>query len=44
MCEIAESGYSGQLACSCGAAFERWVTPEIADEDLFRSRLLASPN
>jgi hypothetical protein len=42
--EITENGYRLQLACSCGATFERWVTPEIADEDLIRSGLLASPN
>jgi hypothetical protein len=28
--EMIESGYSLQLACSCGAAFEWWITPEIA--------------
>jgi hypothetical protein len=36
-------GYTFRIVCSCGASFERWVTPEIADEDLLRSRLLAFP-
>jgi hypothetical protein len=36
--------YNVRIACSCGAAFERWVTPEAADDDLLRSRLLAFPN
>jgi hypothetical protein len=42
--EITERGYSVGLTCSCGATCERWIAPEIADEDLLRSRLLASPN
>jgi hypothetical protein len=42
--ELMEAGYRVQLVCSCGAAFERWVTPDAADRDLLRSRLLAFPN
>jgi hypothetical protein len=38
------AGYRIQLACSCGAEFGRWVTPDVADRDLLRSRLLAFPN
>jgi hypothetical protein len=41
--EMTETGYSVRLACSCGAVFERWVTPEAADHDVLRSRLLAFP-
>lgn len=37
-------GYSLWLTCRCGATMERWVTPEIAEDDLLRSRLLAFPN
>ncbi|MFQ5828297.1 MAG: hypothetical protein ACE5JD_03960 [Candidatus Methylomirabilia bacterium] len=37
-------GYWLCLDCSCGAVFDRCVTPEDADEDLLRSRLLAFPN
>jgi hypothetical protein len=42
--ELADAGYSVRIACSCGAAFERWVTPAAADADLLRSGLLAFPN
>jgi hypothetical protein len=42
--EIIESGYRLQLTYSCGAIFERCVTPEEADGDLLRSCLLAFPN
>jgi hypothetical protein len=42
--ELTDTGYRVQLVCSCGAAFERWVTPAAADRDLLRSRLLAFPN
>jgi hypothetical protein len=42
--DLTDTGYRVQLACSCGAAFERWVTPDAADGDLLRSRLLAVPN
>jgi hypothetical protein len=44
MCELTATGYPVQLTCCCGASFERWVTPEMADHDLLRSRLLALPN
>jgi hypothetical protein len=37
-------GYSLWLTCQCGATMERWITPEIAEDDLLRSRLLAFPN
>jgi hypothetical protein len=37
-------GYGLRLACLCGATMERWITPEIAEDDLLRSRLLAFPN
>ena len=42
--ELADASYNVRIACSCGAAFERWVTPAVADDDLLRSRLLAFPN
>jgi len=35
------NGYRLTVACPCGVVFERWVTPEDADDDLFR---LASLN
>lgn len=37
-------GYRLWVTCSCGEMFERWVTPEAAEHDLFRSRLLTSQN
>ena len=37
-------GYLVCIACTCGSTFERRVTPDIADADLLRSRLLAHPN
>ena len=37
-------GYLVWITCSCAASFERWVTPEAAENDLVRSRLLAFPN
>jgi len=40
----AAEGYALRIPCVCGAAFERWVTPDMADRDLLRSRLLAHPN
>ena len=39
--EPAWNGYLLTVACPCGVVFERWVTPEDADDDLFR---LASLN
>jgi hypothetical protein len=42
--EPMETGYGLQVACSCGCVFEQWVTPEMADDDLLRSRLFAFPN
>jgi hypothetical protein len=32
------------LACKCGAGWERWVTPDMALDDLLHSSLLALPN
>jgi len=37
-------GYLLWITCPCGAVFERWVTPEAAEYDLVRSRLLTSQN
>jgi hypothetical protein len=39
-----DDGYLVWVVCSCGASFERWVTPEAAEYDLVRSRLLTSQN
>jgi len=39
--EPAQNGYRLTVACCCGVVFERWVTPQDADEDLVR---LASLN
>jgi hypothetical protein len=36
--------YSLWLTCRCGATMERWITPEMAENDLLRSSLFASPN
>jgi hypothetical protein len=41
---LTPSGYSLRLACQCGATMERWITPEMAEDDLLRSSLLAFPN
>jgi hypothetical protein len=32
--EATETGYCIQIMCGCGAGFERWVTPGVADRDL----------
>jgi hypothetical protein len=37
-------GYSLWLTCRCGATLKRWITPEMAEDDLLRSRLLALSN
>ena len=42
--EITPEGYLVLVACECGQEFERWVTLEMADEDLLWSDLLSSPN
>jgi hypothetical protein len=34
--EPASNGYRLVVACTCGAVFERWVTPEEADANLLR--------
>jgi hypothetical protein len=39
--EPTSNGYRLTVTCACGVVFERWVTAEDADEDLFR---LASLN
>jgi hypothetical protein len=39
--ELTPNGYQLTVACACGVVFERWVTPEDADDDLLR---LASLN
>jgi hypothetical protein len=39
--EPASNGYRLTVACARGVVFERWVTPQNADEDLVR---LASLN
>jgi hypothetical protein len=41
---LTPSGYGLWLSCRCGATMERWITPEIAEDDLLRPRLLAIPN
>ena len=38
---LTSDGYRVWARCSCGARFERWVTPADADDDLLRSALLA---
>jgi hypothetical protein len=42
--ETTPEGYLVWVACECGGEFERWVTPDMADEDLLWSDLLSSPN
>lgn len=37
-------GYRLWVTRSCVALFERWVTPEAAEQDLLRSSLLTSSN
>ena len=37
-------GYLLWVVYECAETFERWVTPEVADEDLLWSDLLSSPN
>jgi len=32
----ARTGYLLTVACPCGVVFERWITPDAADADLFR--------
>ena len=34
--EPASHGYRLTVACACGVVFERWVTPDDADEDMIR--------
>jgi hypothetical protein len=41
---LTPAGYGLWVACSCGARFERWVTPADAEADLLRSALLAFEN
>jgi len=37
-------GYLLSVECECGASFERWVAPEVADAELLWTDVLASPN
>lgn len=37
-------GYAVNVTCACGKVLSRYVTPEIAREDLIFSTLLCSPN
>ena len=41
---LTPDGYYFRLACSCGARLDRWVTEEMAIEDLVWSPLAALPN
>lgn len=41
---IALQGYRVRITCPCGVTFERWVLPQDAEDDLFRSELLALLN
>jgi hypothetical protein len=41
---LTPDGYRLWARCSCGACFDRWVTPEDAEADLLRSALLAFEN
>ena len=38
------NGYLLTVACPCGVAFERWVTPEDAAVDVLLSELRATRN
>jgi hypothetical protein len=38
--EPARNGYLLTVACSCGVAFERWITPMDAELDLLRAASL----
>jgi hypothetical protein len=40
--EATPAGYLLDIHCRCGAAFQRWVTPDAAAYDLLWSRLLTS--
>jgi hypothetical protein len=42
--DLMDTGYRVHLLCSCGAAFERWITLDAADRDLLGSSFLAFPN
>jgi hypothetical protein len=42
--ELTDTSYHVRVLCWCGAVFERWVTPAMADRDLLRSSLVAFPN
>jgi hypothetical protein len=42
--ELTDTGYHVRVRCPCGAVFARWVTPDTADLDLLRSRLVAFPS
>ena len=42
--EPVSNGYLLTVACPCGVAFERWVTPEDAAVDVLLSELRATRN
>lgn len=42
--EMTDAGYRLWLRCSCGAAFEAWVTATEATVDLVFSAMLAGEN
>ena len=37
-------GYRLRIACPCGTVFDRWVTPEAAEDDLLHTSLPAFRN
>jgi hypothetical protein len=41
---ITDEGYQLTVFCGCGTRFERWVTPQVAGEDLVTGSMLAGPN
>jgi hypothetical protein len=42
--DLTPGGYRLWVTCSCGEAFDRWVTPGAAEHDLLKSRLTWFPN
>jgi len=42
--EPTTTGYALEVRCACGAAFARWISPELAAEGLLRSRLSVVDN
>jgi len=39
--ELTDTAYHVRVTCTCGDTFERWVTPNLAAQDLLRSALPA---